>query len=96
MASTYQFHGQTLPEKAGVYTCQVALEGLWLASGSYYLEGRTSVINISWDHSIENAYRFEVPFSSPTGRAADFKQSYGFGAVAWLVPSGAASFRLNE
>jgi lipopolysaccharide transport system ATP-binding protein len=95
-ASIHQFHGQALPEKPGVYTCRLDLEPLWLASGSYYVEVRTSVANICWDHCVESACSFEVPFSNPTGREVDFKQSYGHGPLAWLLASRAATFRLNE
>jgi len=95
-ASIRDFHGQVLPEQPGVYTCRLELEPLWLASGSYYVEVRTSLANICWDHCVENACRFEVPFSNPTGRELDFKQSYGHGPLAWLVTSRGATFRLNE
>jgi lipopolysaccharide transport system ATP-binding protein len=92
LASTYLFHGQMLPTKPGRYTCRVQLEPLRLASGPYYVEVRTSQANVCWDHCVENACRFEVPFSSPTGRECDFRQSSGFGPLAWLLTSGAVSF----
>ena len=95
-ASMHQFHGEVLPEKPGVYTCRLQLEPLLLASGSYYVEVRTSLANICWDHCVENACTFEVPFSNPTGRELDFRQSYGHGPLAWLQTSTAATFRLNE
>jgi lipopolysaccharide transport system ATP-binding protein len=84
MASTYQFHGQMLPRENGLYKCRLELEPLWLASGSYALDVATSAINVGWDHYIESALEFDVPFSNPLGRELDFKQSYGFGAIALL------------
>jgi len=84
MASTYQFHGQTLPQKAGVYTCSMVLEPIRLASGRYSLDIFTSVVNAAWDHSVESAIEFEVSFSNPLGREFDFKQNYGFGSLALL------------
>lgn len=95
-ASIHHFHGQVLPEQPGAYTCRLQLEPLWLASGSYYVEVRTSIPNIRWDHCVENACRFEVPFSNPTGGTLDFKQSDGHGPLAWLLTSEAATFQLNE
>ncbi|HET7535119.1 MAG TPA: ABC transporter ATP-binding protein [Candidatus Didemnitutus sp.] len=85
LASTYQFHGQSLPTERGTYACVLELEPLWLASGTYYFDVATSVVNHNWDLHWESAIEFDVPFSSPTGRTWDFKQSFGFGALANLV-----------
>lgn len=84
MASSYQFHGQMLPTRQGVYVCRLDLEPMWLASGSYTLDARTSAINVGWDHDVEEALEFDVPFSNPLGRELDFKQTYGFGPFAML------------
>lgn len=84
MASTYQFHGKTLPNEKGTYVSRLELKPLWLASGRYALDVTTSVINVSWDHYVESAFEFGVPFSNPHGCQLDFKQSYGFGPLALL------------
>lgn len=87
LASTYQFHGRTLPLQKGIYLCKLELEPLWLASGSYSLDVTTSLINSTWDHYVEAAIEFDVPFSNPLGYPLDFKQAYGFGALALLSSS---------
>jgi lipopolysaccharide transport system ATP-binding protein len=84
MASTYQFHSQTLPQQKGSYICHLRLEPMWLASGLYAFDVATSVINVSWDHYVESATEFTVPFSNPLGHQFDFKQSCGYGALALL------------
>src|SRR5262252_6186286 len=56
LASTYQFHGQTLPEKKGTYRAIMKLEPLWLAAGDYAFDVATSVPSTeSWDHWVESA-----------------------------------------
>jgi lipopolysaccharide transport system ATP-binding protein len=84
LASTYFFHGQMLPSEKGVYTCHLVLEPLWLASGTYSVDVATSIINVGWDHHVESALDFDVPFSNPLGREFDFKYSYGHGSLALL------------
>ena len=86
MASIYQFHGEMLPREKGTYVCVLSLAPMWLASGRYFFELRTSVINVDWDHSVERALVFDVPFSNPLGREFDFKQTLGLGSIA-LLPS---------
>jgi lipopolysaccharide transport system ATP-binding protein len=83
-ASMYQFHGQTLPSRKGIYSCRLQLEPIWLASGGYAIEVRIAVTNVNYDHSVDNAIAFEVPFSNPLGREFDFKQSLGRGVLALL------------
>lgn len=85
MASIYQFHGETLPSKRGLYTCRLEVEPPLLASGSYSIDLTTSIANVSWDHFVESAIEFDVPFSNPLGREFDFKQTLGFGSVALLL-----------
>jgi lipopolysaccharide transport system ATP-binding protein len=85
MASSYHFHDQTLPSTKGTYICRLLFEPMWLASGNYTLEAATSVINVSWDHHVESALEFNVPFSNPLGSKLDFKQSYAFGSLALLA-----------
>jgi lipopolysaccharide transport system ATP-binding protein len=82
LASLHQFHGQTLPGTPGRYRCELHLESVWLASGRYSADITTSVVNSNWDHYVDTALEFEVPFSNPLGGSFDFKQSYGFGALA--------------
>lgn len=83
MSSAHQFHEITLPAKPGKYVYKVTLDPLWLASGQYTIEAATSIVNQDWDHWVERAVTFEVPFSNPSGLSFDFKHSYGFGAIAW-------------
>ena len=82
LASLHQFHGQALPATPGRYRCELHLESIWLASGRYSADITTSVVNSNWDHYVSTALEFEVPFSNPHGGSYDFKQSYGFGALA--------------
>jgi lipopolysaccharide transport system ATP-binding protein len=84
MASIYQFHGQSLPTLSGTYVCSLHLAPMWLASGPYSFDITTSVINCRWDHYVESAVEFEVAYSNPLGQSFDFKQAYGFGALALL------------
>jgi lipopolysaccharide transport system ATP-binding protein len=86
MASIHQFHGQMLPREKGRYLCALNLAPMWLASGRYFFEVRTSVINVDWDHSVERALVFDVPFSNPLGYEFDFKQTMGLGSIV-LLPS---------
>jgi len=87
LASTYRFHGEMLPFEKGVYKCYLVLEPLWLASGTYSLDVATSAGNGGWDHHVESALGFDVPFSNPLGREFDFKHSYGHGSLALLCSS---------
>jgi lipopolysaccharide transport system ATP-binding protein len=89
LASLYQFHGQNLPLTNGAYCCRLKLNPIGLASGWYSIDLTTSVVNSNWDHYVEAAIDFEVPFSNPHGRAWDFRQSYGYGALALLCEGGA-------
>ena len=84
LVSTYQFHGQTLPEKKGVYRATIKLDPLWLATGNYAFDVATSVVNSNWDHSVDSAVEFEVLFSNALGYPWDFRQSYGYGSLALL------------
>jgi hypothetical protein len=86
MASIYQFNGQMLPREKGTYVCALNLAPMWLASGRYFFEARTSVINVDWDHSVARALAFDVTFSNPLGHEFDFKQASGFGSIV-LLPS---------
>jgi lipopolysaccharide transport system ATP-binding protein len=84
MASTFQFHGQTLPDKKGTYRGLIRFDPLWLAAGQYGFDVATSVPNTQWDHWVESAVGFEVQFSNALGHPWDFKQSYGYGSLTLL------------
>jgi hypothetical protein len=85
MASTSHFHGETLPTTKGSYTCRLEFEPILLASGSYSIDVTTAVANVTWDHYLEAAIQFDVPFSNPLGREFDFKQSFGYGSLVLLL-----------
>jgi lipopolysaccharide transport system ATP-binding protein len=88
-ASTYSFHGQTLPEKSGSYRAIIKLDPLLLAAGSYAFDVATSEPSANqWDHRVESAIEFEVQFSNALGYPWDFKQSYGFGCLTLLCRPG--------
>jgi lipopolysaccharide transport system ATP-binding protein len=91
MASLHQFHSKELPTIRGLFCCELALPALWLASGTYFLDVTTSIVNVSWDHYVDSAVRFEVLFSNAGGESWDFKQSSGYGCLA-LPFAEAASF----
>jgi len=85
IGSIHQFHGRYLPTTAGVYRCTLDFGNLLLASGAYSIDLATSIVNVEWDHRVDAAVRFEVPFSNPSGLSWNFSQSYGYGALALLV-----------
>ena len=87
LASIYQFHGRTLPEEKGTYRATISLDPLRLATGIYAFDVATSVANSHWDHLVEFAVEFEVHLSNALGYTWDFKQSYGYGALALLCRS---------
>lgn len=82
LASLHQFHGITLPDRAGRFRTVLELPGLWLASGAYTFDLTTSIVNADWDHYVEDVIDFDVIGSNPGGEAWDFKQSMGYGAFA--------------
>ncbi len=82
LASLHQFHGLTLPARAGRFRTVLDLAPLWLASGSYSFDVTTSIVNSSWDHYVERLVEFEVTGSNPGGHAWDFRHSLGYGAFA--------------
>ncbi|MGE0863367.1 MAG: ABC transporter ATP-binding protein [Vicinamibacterales bacterium] len=82
LASIHQFHGLTLPERAGRYHVVLELGEMWLASGSYSLDLTTSIVNSNWDHYVERALEFEVTPANAGGQPWDFKHSLGYGALA--------------
>ena len=92
LASTFQLSGQALPTNSGVFECNFVLDPVPLASGNYSLDVTTSVVNSGWDHFVEMAAQFDVPFSNPKGHVWDFRQSFGLGSIA-LVGSEAVEFK---
>jgi lipopolysaccharide transport system ATP-binding protein len=81
LGSIHHFQGQTLPTTPGVYRCVLNFGPMTLASGFYSVDVTTSIVNADWDHYVESAIDFEVPFSNPAGLPWDFSQSYGYGAL---------------
>jgi len=87
MASSAHFHGCLLPSASGTFKAVLELSPLWLASGTYSIDVTTALVNIEWDHYLDEALTFEVVSSNPGGRPWDFKQSLNYGAVAMLMTS---------
>ena len=87
LASLYQFHACTLPNRAGRYRTVFEIVPLWLASGTYSFDLTTSVVNSNWDHYVEGLLKFDVVYSNPGGHSWDFKHSLGFGALALVAQS---------
>ena len=82
LASLHQFHGVTLPNRAGRFRTVLELAPIWLASGAYSFDVTTSIVNSNWDHYVERLVEFEVVGSNPGGEAWDFRHSLGYGAFA--------------
>ncbi len=82
MASSHHFHGVALPQQAGTYRTVLELQPLWLASGTYYFDVTTALVNVEWDHYVENLIEFDVVSSNPGGLPWDFRFNLGYGAVA--------------
>ena len=82
--SMHQFHGESLPARAGRYVFTFAIQPPALASGSYSFDLTTSVVNVSWDHYVAEALAFEVHLSNPRGRPWDFRQADNYGCIALL------------
>jgi len=82
LSSLHLFYGISLPGLRGIYRYELTLSPLWLAAGRYFMDVTTSVANVSWDHYVERAIEFEVPFSNPEGLSWDFRHEFGFGALA--------------
>ncbi len=83
LMSLYQFHGRELPDEPGVYNYDLEFDGVDIASGAYRVDVATSVVNVVWDHYINSALEFDVPFSGSEFSAWDFKQAYGYGNMAF-------------
>jgi lipopolysaccharide transport system ATP-binding protein len=95
LVSSYQFHQKKLPSKKGLYSTTIEIEPLNLASGEYFIDITTSIINQCWDHYIEDALSFNVSYSNPLGYSWDFKQDYNYGTMALLLKS-EPKFVLND
>ena len=85
LASLHQFQGLSLPTVAGSYICKIQLRGMPLAAGDYTIDVASSRVNIGWDHEVNDAIGFSVPFSNPNQYSWDFRFSTDFGALAWLA-----------
>ena len=78
----YQFCAMKFPPEPGIYRCSLPILPPWLASGGYSIDIATSLPNIAWDHYLESAVRFHIPFSNPLARSWEFRQSDNFGPIA--------------
>lgn len=87
MMSLHQFHGLLLPRESGTYRVRLVLDPLNLASGEYSLDAATSMVNSNWDHFVEEAATFEIPFSNLGGRPWDLKQVLGYGVLGIALSS---------
>lgn len=87
MASSAHFHGCLLPSVSGHFKAVLELSPLWLASGTYSIDVTTALVNIEWDHYVDEALEFEVVSSNPGGLPWDFRQSLNYGTVAMLMTS---------
>jgi lipopolysaccharide transport system ATP-binding protein len=95
LASLYQFQRQSLPDKKGTYKVHLSLAPVLLASGRYEFDITTSVPNSCWDHYVETAVIFDVPFCNPLGHPWDFRQISGLGSVALLCANPAEFAELS-
>lgn len=94
LISTYQFHESKLPSK-GLYSVNLEIQPINLASGSYIIEAATSVINSHWDHYVDHAVYFEVLHSNPLNYSWNFKQEYSYGNIALILNSKPVFEKLN-
>jgi lipopolysaccharide transport system ATP-binding protein len=69
----------------GSFRCRLEFAPLNLASGQYFVDVATSMVNIGWDHYVDSAVTFDVPYSNPGQGTWEFKQHYGFGHLALPV-----------
>ena len=95
-ASLHQFHGLMLPAIPGRYRVKLNFDPLQLASGRYSLDVTTSVVNVNWDHYVEDALWLDVPFSNPRGHSWDFRQTYGYGVLALPCSTNPTFERMSE
>jgi lipopolysaccharide transport system ATP-binding protein len=83
ISSLYQLEGLKMPDKAGVYRYSIELNPLLLSAGYYFFDFGTTLINVSWDHYVERALEFEVPYFDYSEVSSwNFKSSMGFGNFA--------------
>ena len=62
ISSLYQLEGKKIPNKPGVYRYTIQLNPLLLASGNYFFDFASSIINVSWDHYVERVLDFEITY----------------------------------
>jgi lipopolysaccharide transport system ATP-binding protein len=80
--SSNTFSQVALPTTPGRYSCTLALQPLFLASGDYSFDLSTNSLTIIVDHRVSNAISFQVTASNPSTIAYDFKQNLGNGVIA--------------
>ena len=76
------FDGATLPTVAGRYECMLCLESLFLATGEYSIDLRTTGNAMVVDHRVDGALQFFVAACSPGSVGYDFRQDQGQGPLA--------------
>lgn len=82
LASLSRFGGMTLPEQRGTYRVLMTLAPIQLAAGQYTFDVTTSIGNHTCDHYADDVIPFEVIVSNPAGLPWNFRQSFGYGAIA--------------
>ncbi|MBY0319823.1 MAG: ABC transporter ATP-binding protein [Reyranella sp.] len=83
--SSNTFSEVALPTTPGRYSCTLAFQPLFLASGDYSFDLTTNSMTIVVDHKVANAISFHVAASNPSTIAYDFKQSLGNGVIAFQL-----------
>lgn len=76
------FGDACLPSTAGRYECTLSLDRLFLASGEYTIDLRTTGTNFVIDHQVNGALQFFVTACNPGEASYDFRQDAGLGAIA--------------
>ena len=71
-----------LPSIAGRYECTLSLDRLFLASGEYTIDLRTTGTAFVIDHQVDGAMQFIVTACNPGEASYDFRQDAGLGAIA--------------
>lgn len=71
-----------LEAAAGRYECTFSLDRLFLASGEYTVDLRTTGTAYVIDHRVDGAMQFFVAACNPGAASFDFRQDAGLGALA--------------
>ena len=95
LVSLHQFHGLTLPHKAGRFRTVLELPPSWLASGTYTFDVTTSVVNSNWDHYVEDLLEFEVVVLESRRPVLGLQEQPGLSVHSRCPASIRRSFSLN-